>query len=113
MNLKQTKIALMLTLAAMAPSSFAASSTDGSKHSAATAGSVSQATISVVAASVVVPIFIVGTAVQGSINANDNFDKPLPIADETVIAGPPPKDAAAAKTHIQGKKIQGKKAQGI
>jgi hypothetical protein len=108
MNLKQTKIALMLALAAMSPSSFAASDNDGSKsvkHSVGVAGSVSQATVSVVAASVVVPVFIVGTAVQGSINAhaNDRFDKPLPIADETVIAGPSPKDAVADKTKVQGK----------
>ena len=105
MNFNQTKIVLMLTLAAMAPSSFAASKSV--KHSVGIAGSVSKATVSVVAASVVVPFFIVGTAVQGSVNASDNFDQPLPIADETIIAGPSPKDALGAKTQIKAEE-QGK-----
>ncbi|MCJ8274629.1 MAG: hypothetical protein MJK04_35175 [Psychrosphaera sp.] len=101
MNFKQTKIVLMLTLAAMAPSSFAASKSV--KHSVGITGSVSKAAVSVVAASVAVPFFIVGTAVQGSVNASDRFDKPLPIADETIIAGPSPKDALATKTQTKAK----------
>ncbi|NQZ10044.1 MAG: hypothetical protein HRT35_23075 [Algicola sp.] len=100
MNFKQTKIVLMLTLAAMAPSSFAASKSV--KHSVGIAGSVSKGAVSVVAASVAVPFFIVGTAVQGSVNTsdhvNDRFNKPLPIGDETIITGPSPKDALGIKT---------------
>jgi hypothetical protein len=112
MKFKQIKIALILTLATSSPAVFAADSTNhaskGVGHSATGGSELLKGSVKVAASVVAVPLISVGTAGGVSMEAGSSLSEfalgigePLPIADEVIVAGPPPKAALAQKEKKQ------------